>query len=215
MLPYNFDLEPDASRFLLRTKSSSACNLRLTAFASGRRKKPSVAEAGIFFHLRHNRRWFDDRTIQNGTQRDLCHKSFFQDLDSLLDPRAGLEIFERMLLELDLGGVEKKLAKKWVQDVSWFGCMAAMAAVGMRAKMMTMVVEFSGVKIETYEDMDHEESEEEKEEEGEVCCICFEEMNKMEEQVEQLACSHSFHIHCIQEWFQRQQRCPLCRSEIH
>lgn len=216
MLQYNFDLEPDASRFLLRTKSSNTCNLRLTAFASRRRKKPSVAEAGIFFHLRHKRRWLDDDTIKNGTQTHLCHKSFFQDLDSLLDSGAALKIFERMMLELDFGGLEKKLAKKWVRDVSKFGFMAAMAAAGIRAKMMTVVVEFSGVKIETYEDkdmMDYEESSDE--EENEVCCICFEEMDDMEEEVEQLECSHSFHTRCVEEWFKVQKRCPLCRSEMH
>ncbi|XP_038986585.1 RING-H2 finger protein ATL57-like [Phoenix dactylifera] len=217
MMQYNLELDDDGSRFLLETKNSKTCNLRLTAFASRRRRKPSVAEAGIFFHRRHKRRWLDGETIKNGTQMDLCHKRFFQDLDSLLDSRAALKIFERMILELDFGGCEKKLAKNWVHDVSKFGCMAAMAAAGMRAKMMTMVVEFSGVKIETYEDkdmMDYEESEEEEEEEEEVCCICFEEKEKVEE-VEKLACSHSFHGHCIEEWFQRQQRCPLCRSDVH
>lgn len=208
-----YDLEFDISRFQLRTKNYKTCSLRLTAFASKHRTDPSAAEAGIFFHLRRGRRWLSDESIKNKTHRYLCHKDFFQDLDTLLDPLATLKIFQTMLLELDLGDGQKKLlAEKWADEVSNFAFVAATMAAGMQAKKMTMVVEFSGVKIENYEDKDMMNCEDsEEEEEDTLCCICSEGMDEEEE--EGLTCLHSFHRSCIKTWFQHQRTCPLCRSE--
>lgn len=43
------------------------------------------------------------------------------------------------------------------------------------------------------------------------CPICHEEDNNIRQT---LACNHTFHYHCIQQWFQRNNTCPLCRMHI-
>ncbi len=44
-----------------------------------------------------------------------------------------------------------------------------------------------------------------------VCIICREEMAAG---AKKLPCSHIFHAACLRSWFQRQQTCPTCRSDI-
>lgn len=46
-----------------------------------------------------------------------------------------------------------------------------------------------------------------------TCIICREEMTA-ESQPKRLPCSHVFHAHCLRSWFQRQQTCPTCRTDI-
>lgn len=41
------------------------------------------------------------------------------------------------------------------------------------------------------------------------CCICL-----MEFEPTVLSCGHRFHMYCIQEWKERNDSCPVCRSEI-
>lgn len=43
------------------------------------------------------------------------------------------------------------------------------------------------------------------------CPICHEEDTVVRQT---LACNHRFHHHCIQEWFRRNNTCPLCRMQI-
>ncbi|CAB3398291.1 unnamed protein product [Caenorhabditis bovis] len=46
-----------------------------------------------------------------------------------------------------------------------------------------------------------------------TCIICREEMTA-ESRPKRLPCSHVFHTHCLRSWFQRQQTCPTCRTDI-
>lgn len=43
------------------------------------------------------------------------------------------------------------------------------------------------------------------------CSICYEKL--YDKQPEILKCKHQFHKECIREWFERDNRCPLCRDE--
>jgi len=45
-----------------------------------------------------------------------------------------------------------------------------------------------------------------------LCPICHEEDNVVRHT---LRCNHTFHLHCINEWFRRQNTCPLCRCRIY
>ena len=42
------------------------------------------------------------------------------------------------------------------------------------------------------------------------CAICYETDNIVRTT---LPCNHSFHIHCINEWFKKSPTCPLCRLD--
>ena len=42
------------------------------------------------------------------------------------------------------------------------------------------------------------------------CPICLETF-KEDENLIQLNCNHIFHLHCIDDWLQRQENCPVCR----
>ncbi len=46
-----------------------------------------------------------------------------------------------------------------------------------------------------------------------ICIICREEMNG-DNQVKKLPCDHIFHKNCLRSWFQRQQTCPTCRTQV-
>ncbi|XP_018493627.1 E3 ubiquitin-protein ligase synoviolin [Galendromus occidentalis] len=45
-----------------------------------------------------------------------------------------------------------------------------------------------------------------------VCIICREEMSGSGNK--KLPCNHIFHAACLRSWFQRQQTCPTCRSDV-
>uniref|UniRef100_A0A7E4WA68 E3 ubiquitin-protein ligase hrd-1 n=1 Tax=Panagrellus redivivus TaxID=6233 RepID=A0A7E4WA68_PANRE len=46
-----------------------------------------------------------------------------------------------------------------------------------------------------------------------TCIICREEMT-VESGAKKLPCNHIFHPNCLRSWFQRQQTCPTCRTEV-
>ncbi|KAI6199323.1 RING-type E3 ubiquitin transferase [Aphelenchoides besseyi] len=46
-----------------------------------------------------------------------------------------------------------------------------------------------------------------------TCIICREEMT-VESGAKKLPCSHIFHPNCLRSWFQRQQTCPTCRTDV-
>uniref|UniRef100_A0A7I4Z0A0 E3 ubiquitin-protein ligase hrd-1 n=1 Tax=Haemonchus contortus TaxID=6289 RepID=A0A7I4Z0A0_HAECO len=46
-----------------------------------------------------------------------------------------------------------------------------------------------------------------------TCIICRDEMTP-ESTPKRLPCGHVFHTHCLRSWFQRQQTCPTCRTDI-
>ena len=46
-----------------------------------------------------------------------------------------------------------------------------------------------------------------------ICIICREEMTG-DNQVKKLPCDHIFHKNCLRSWFQRQQTCPTCRTQV-
>uniref|UniRef100_A0A1I7Y8G8 E3 ubiquitin-protein ligase hrd-1 n=1 Tax=Steinernema glaseri TaxID=37863 RepID=A0A1I7Y8G8_9BILA len=46
-----------------------------------------------------------------------------------------------------------------------------------------------------------------------TCIICREEMTVMSG-AKKLPCNHIFHPNCLRSWFQRQQTCPTCRTDI-
>jgi len=45
----------------------------------------------------------------------------------------------------------------------------------------------------------------------ENCAICWE---KFDATCRQLNCSHIFHLHCIQQWIEREKTCPTCRYDL-
>ena len=45
------------------------------------------------------------------------------------------------------------------------------------------------------------------------CIVCLEEF-KETEKISKLDCNHSYHDDCIQEWFQKDRSCPLCRYQV-
>ena len=47
----------------------------------------------------------------------------------------------------------------------------------------------------------------------EPCSICFEDFSPRVMTIV-LECNHRFHTHCIMEWLQQEQTCPLCRKVL-
>mmetsp|Transcript_3911 Transcript_3911/g.7508 ORF Transcript_3911/g.7508 Transcript_3911/m.7508 type:complete len:230 (+) Transcript_3911:1085-1774(+) len=45
------------------------------------------------------------------------------------------------------------------------------------------------------------------------CCICFEDFAKGHS-VKWMPCTHTFHSHCLDRWFQRSSQCPLCNRSL-
>ena len=43
-----------------------------------------------------------------------------------------------------------------------------------------------------------------------VCSICLNEIENNDEY--KTNCNHTFHKKCIDKWFQKSHRCPLCRN---
>lgn len=46
-----------------------------------------------------------------------------------------------------------------------------------------------------------------------TCIICRDEM-RISQVLKKLPCNHIFHRSCLRNWFQRQQTCPTCRTDI-
>jgi len=47
--------------------------------------------------------------------------------------------------------------------------------------------------------------------EEEECPICI---NKLDSKIVRLTCGHTYHYHCIYEWFRKSATCPLCRTSF-
>jgi hypothetical protein len=47
-----------------------------------------------------------------------------------------------------------------------------------------------------------------------VCTICQDSIQPRDECRQLTYCRHSFHQTCIDQWFQRNVRCPVCRHDI-
>ncbi|XP_014522145.1 RING-H2 finger protein ATL66-like [Vigna radiata var. radiata] len=47
------------------------------------------------------------------------------------------------------------------------------------------------------------------------CVICLGEFEEGERLKHLPECSHSFHVSCIDKWFQSHSNCPLCRALVH
>lgn len=43
------------------------------------------------------------------------------------------------------------------------------------------------------------------------CSICYNKINN--KQLNVLSCGHKFHVSCINDWFERDNKCPMCRTE--
>ena len=44
------------------------------------------------------------------------------------------------------------------------------------------------------------------------CSICLEKISDEYQSV--LKCDHTFHKECIDKWFEKSHRCPLCRNSL-
>ena len=44
------------------------------------------------------------------------------------------------------------------------------------------------------------------------CSICFDKITGEDQSV--LKCDHTFHKECIDKWFEKSHRCPLCRNSL-
>lgn len=62
-------------------------------------------------------------------------------------------------------------------------------------------IEKTNKKIITYSEKIHTDNE---------CSICLETFIN-DESLVQLKCKHIYHFHCIGDWLQRKETCPLCR----
>ena len=45
-----------------------------------------------------------------------------------------------------------------------------------------------------------------------TCCIC---LDDNDDNIKTLLCSHKYHKACIEEWFTKEETCPLCRDEFN
>ena len=45
-----------------------------------------------------------------------------------------------------------------------------------------------------------------------TCCICLDDTKK---NIKTLLCRHKYHKECIEEWFTKEETCPLCRDEFN
>jgi hypothetical protein len=52
------------------------------------------------------------------------------------------------------------------------------------------------------------------EQDGEICSICQDTIPFDSDMRTIRHCEHSFHVGCIDTWFQRNVRCPVCRHDI-
>lgn len=66
----------------------------------------------------------------------------------------------------------------------------------------------------TAEQIDHNTTIEIMDAEDENCAICQDNMETGSEVRCLNACDHRFHIGCIDTWFQRNVRCPVCRHDV-
>lgn len=75
--------------------------------------------------------------------------------------------------------------------------------------------EIEQLPIESYEIL---ESKENQDPEGrnlaDVCSICLCEFAHLEKIHVTVSCKHTFHEHCIKEWFKSQAVCPYCRANV-
>jgi hypothetical protein len=46
---------------------------------------------------------------------------------------------------------------------------------------------------------------------NDICVICFCQLNEV---VIQTNCNHQYHLHCIEQWYQIKNTCPLCKRVI-
>jgi len=44
------------------------------------------------------------------------------------------------------------------------------------------------------------------------CSICYEKLHT--EETKKIECNHFFHKRCIDDWFERENTCPLCRHKV-
>lgn len=44
-----------------------------------------------------------------------------------------------------------------------------------------------------------------------ICIIC---LNPLLNNVEELTCKHSYHIHCLNKWKTYKKKCPICKITI-
>ena len=47
-----------------------------------------------------------------------------------------------------------------------------------------------------------------------LCVICFNDKKSKEKVIKPPNCDHSFHSHCIKQWFQNKPVCPVCKSNV-
>lgn len=88
------------------------------------------------------------------------------------------------------------------------GGAAGAAAAAAAAAMDPVVVRPTAIQIDAgtaIEIMDAEED---------VCAICQDTMESGSQVRVINACDHRFHVTCIDTWFQRNVRCPVCRHDI-
>jgi len=45
------------------------------------------------------------------------------------------------------------------------------------------------------------------------CSVCLEDLKHNDEYIK-LHCGHTFHYNCINRWYKRSEKCPMCRTHI-
>jgi hypothetical protein len=58
------------------------------------------------------------------------------------------------------------------------------------------------------------QSQDENNNEEEICSICRQELEDKSILRKLKTCSHKFHLNCIDQWFEKQVLCPICRVDV-
>lgn len=77
----------------------------------------------------------------------------------------------------------------------------------------TLVKTFEDLKKETEEENKNEGNGEKDEKETVECPICLSNFAE-KDKIRELPCKHFFHMECIDEWYKKNSKCPLCRNDL-
>ncbi len=87
---------------------------------------------------------------------------------------------------------------------------SSLRSLASRANLDPVIVHPSTLQIEAATQLSMADGEEE----GELCSICQDRYTDGQAIRKITHCSHAFHKTCIDEWFERNVHCPICRYDI-
>lgn len=87
---------------------------------------------------------------------------------------------------------------------------SSLRSLASRANLDPVIVHPSTLQIDAATQLSMIDSQEE----GELCSICQDRYTDGQAIRKIIHCSHAFHKTCIDEWFERNVHCPICRYDI-